>query len=119
MRTLGRPVALIAASVLAACVGNIGDGGGDAPKGPGEGQSPICTAGQAGPAPLRRLTRTEYNRTAFDLLHDASNPADGFAVDATVGVFKNNTNSPVTALLATQYMEAADALSTTAAASLD
>ena len=35
----------------------------------------------AGPMPLRRLTRREFNNTIRDLLGDTSNPADAFPVD--------------------------------------
>ena len=35
----------------------------------------------AGPMPLRRLTRREYNNTIRDLLGDTSRPADGFPPD--------------------------------------
>ena len=112
-----RSSALTTTLLVAGCVGNIGSGDRSS-GGTEDGQQPLCATGQAGPAPMRRLTRDEYNKTIFDLLGDASNVADGFALDATVGVFKNNTNSPVTALLATQYMEAADALATSAMASL-
>jgi hypothetical protein len=35
----------------------------------------------AGPMPLRRLTRREYNNTVRDLLGDTSRPADGFPAD--------------------------------------
>jgi len=100
------------------CVGNIGERDGSGGPKAGEGQAPICASGTAGPAPMRRLTRDEYNRTVHDLLGDDQNLADGFALDASIGLFRNNTNSPVTSLLATQYMEAADALATMAAGSL-
>jgi hypothetical protein len=39
----------------------------------------------AGPAPLRRLTRREYNNTVHDLLGDTSRPADGFPIDRDDG----------------------------------
>ncbi|HEY0715162.1 MAG TPA: DUF1587 domain-containing protein, partial [Polyangia bacterium] len=94
----------------AACVGNIGDGqgGGQGPGGamtpggqnppgmgsPGEkpGDRPGGKPGDgtnaagpdlnaAGPMPLRRLSRREYNNTVRDLLGDNTRPADGFPPD--------------------------------------
>src|SRR5687767_13321252 len=47
--------------VLAACTGNIGE----APV--GKSQEAQCGALQPGEAPIRRMTRTEYNNTVRDL----------------------------------------------------
>ncbi len=57
-----------------------------APTMPGKpGDDPIATKpadpNTAGPLPLRRLTKREYNNTVRDLLGDASNPADAFPPD--------------------------------------
>src|SRR5262245_13548490 len=55
-----------------------------------------CAGAQAAAAPLRRLTRLEYDNTIRDLLADASGPAKDFVLDARVGVFENNADAPVT-----------------------
>ncbi|MEJ7734356.1 MAG: DUF1592 domain-containing protein [Polyangiaceae bacterium] len=113
----------VATLQAAGCVGSIGAGDEDNPLGkpPGEKtpQGVECKANQAGEAPLRRLTRAEYRRTVTDLLGSDLGQAEHFAIDASVGSFYNNTNAPVTVLLATQLMEAAEALSASAAATLD
>ena len=70
---------------------------------------------EAGRAPVRRLTRSQYDRTVRDLLGDDSQPSRGFAVDESQGVFYSNARSPVGALIATQYMEAAERLAADAA----
>jgi hypothetical protein len=118
---------LVAATAVATlqavgCVGSIGSGDEDGLLGKPPGEDPQgveCTANQAGEAPLRRLTRAEYRRTVTDLLGTDLGQSDSFAIDASVGSFYNNTHSPVTVLLATQLMEAAEALSASAAATLD
>lgn len=119
---------LVAATAMATmqavgCVGAIGSGDedsilGNEPTG-GNPQGVECKANQAGQAPLRRLTRAEYRNTVTDLLGSDLGQADHFAIDASVGSFYNNTNSPVTVLLATTLMEAAEALSASAASALD
>ncbi len=101
--------AILVAAVLGACTGSIGaqdqdDGpsgaaGTSAPaeRGPGGaegtgesgtlpplGPNELATSGDpraAGPMPLRRLTRAEYNQTVRDLLGDGSNPANAFPAD--------------------------------------
>ncbi|HET6282441.1 MAG TPA: DUF1592 domain-containing protein [Polyangia bacterium] len=86
--------------VGAGCVGNIGGPGvpvGSGPGLPGNGGNGVggssggggvggigTTPGDpnaAGPMPLRRLTRSEYNNTVRDLLGDTSNPANAFPLD--------------------------------------
>jgi hypothetical protein len=85
---------VLAALGAGACTGAIGTGeqpgGGGAPSatpGPGAGPGPgggMTVPGEpngAGPLPLRRLDRREYNNTVRDLLGDASKPADRFPPD--------------------------------------
>lgn len=73
----------LCASLLAACQGS--DGSGDtsagAAAGTGGGAGTSNPESAAGPRPLTRLTRREYNSTVRDLLGDTSNPADAFADD--------------------------------------
>jgi hypothetical protein len=57
--------------------GNPGNGGGGSSVVPGNPGDPNA----AGPMPLRRMTRVEFNNTVRDLLGDTSNPANGFPLD--------------------------------------
>jgi hypothetical protein len=75
---LGLPALL----ALAGCVGDIGDG--DDPL--GEAVDPVCNPG---PAPMRRLTRWEYNNTVADLLGDTTAPASSFVPEAGQFGFDN------------------------------
>jgi hypothetical protein len=64
---------------------------------------------QAGAAPVRLLTREQYNNTVRDLLGDASRPADAFPPVATVEGFENNAElHRANPLLVSQYMQAAE-----------
>jgi hypothetical protein len=66
-------------------------------------------------APLRRLTRGEYNGTVRDLLGDRTAPADRFPPDEVSGGFSNNASVlGVSPLLAEKYQEAAEALAAAA-----
>src|SRR5262245_28335122 len=69
-----------------------------------------CASSGVVASPLRRLTRREFNNTVRDLLGETGNPAGGFVVDARAGLFDNNAGSLVTALVASQYADAADGL---------
>jgi hypothetical protein len=71
------------------------------------------------PAPLRRLTRVEYDNTVRDLLGDTSAPAEHFPPDEVAGVFSNDAQSlSVTPLLAEKYMDAAELLAARAVSNL-
>lgn len=64
-----------------------------------------------GPAPLRRLTRTEYNNTVRDLLGDDSRPADSFPPEETTLGFDNNAaGRGVSQVHIERYMLAAETL---------
>jgi hypothetical protein len=68
-----------------------------------------------GRAPLRRLTRVEYNNTVRELLNDNSNPALQFEPDTLADGFTNNADTQnVGTTLAAEYLAAAEALSVTA-----
>jgi len=82
----------VALGALSACDATISGnmaGGGAGPVSPPAGPTPEGTpstpaAGDpnaAGPRPLLRLTRREYNNTVRDLLGDTSRPADAFPED--------------------------------------
>lgn len=68
-----------------------------------------------GPAPLRRLTRAEYDSTVLDLLGDDSRPARDFPPESTVHGFDNNVvTQTVTYTLADYYFKAAERLASRA-----
>jgi len=76
----------ISLAALAGCDGAIdGNGAGAAGAGPSGGASSsggsVSANASAGPRPLSRLTRREYNNTVHDLLGDATHPADDFPDD--------------------------------------
>jgi hypothetical protein len=81
--------------------------------GGGEGGMPLPLV--TGRAPLRRLTRVEYNNTVRALLNDTSNPASQFEPDTLADGFTNNADTQnVGTTLAGEYLAAAEALSVTA-----
>jgi hypothetical protein len=62
-----------------------------------------------GPAPIRRLTRAEYNNTVFQLVGDNSRPADAFVADGEALGFSNQAVALSTSsLLVEQWLEAAE-----------
>jgi hypothetical protein len=81
---------------------------------------PLCAdqaAIQPGGAPLRRLTRFEYNNTVRDLLRDTTSPASVFPSELSGNGFANDAlQQPVSSLLAKNYADAAAALAATATA---
>lgn len=105
------------------CTGDIGpvDGTPDPlvppPTGTGGTTVSACVPGppSVGVAPLRRLTRSQYNNTIRDLLGIATNPAATFSQDEKVGPFFSNATAPISELGAEQYLNAAEALADTAA----
>jgi hypothetical protein len=69
---------------------------------------------EPGPAPIRRLTRVEYNNTIYQLFGDASRPADAFPADEEASGFDNQATALVVSpLLAEHYMMAAAQLAAT------
>jgi hypothetical protein len=89
-------------------------GPGDQPNTPGAGADPNA----AGPMPLRRLTRREYNNTVRDLLGDTSRPADSFPPDKD-SAFTFRRAGLVATVDASRLSNAAEALATAAEAKLD
>jgi len=116
MRGSSRVWASVGAWVGAAAVGCTGTIGMPGDVDPTTPVPLVCGVGvHGGPAPLRRLTRLEYDNTVGDLLSDTSRPARGFAPDNEVLGFDNNARAlEVSRLLGEQYMEAAEALAATA-----
>ena len=81
-----------------------GDDGGD----DGDAPAPRACATEgdvyAGRAPLRRLTRFEYNNTVRDLLGDDTHPANAFPAEEIGNGFGNDADAQaVSSLLAEQY----------------
>ena len=73
--------------------------------------APTCTTPQPGSAPVRRMTRFEYNNTVRDLLGDETSPAQSFSLEEEALGFNNNAANLVTsAALAEKYMLAAEGI---------
>ena len=71
-----------------------------------------------GPAPLRRMTHTQYNNTVRDLFPGANIPLQTILVDPKVNGFENNSEVQApSALLVEQYQKAALAVTAAALAS--
>lgn len=82
------------------------------PENPGpETPKPACTDKKAGVSEARRLTRTEYVNTVRALLRDETIVMPELALDGMYAYFAGNNFSPVSALAANRYREAAEALS--------
>lgn len=70
-----------------------------------------CTSPASLPAPLRRLTRAEYDATVRDLLGDTTQPAQAFPPDEESQGFDNFAETQsVSPLLAEGYLTAAERL---------
>ena len=89
-------------------VGSIGGGdvsGGDTPREPGQIAAPLtCTKRSVGPAPFRRLTKTQYARTVEDLLGVVPD-VSGFPADDTTHGF--DVGLSTSSLLVEAYGDAA------------
>jgi hypothetical protein len=79
---------------------------------PTEGEPAECAGPlDPGPAPLRRLTHTQYNNTVRDLFPGVTLPLQTIAVDPKVNGFENNADVQTpSALLIEQYQRAALAI---------
>lgn len=106
-----RRAALVLALPLTvlACIGQIGD----PPDGVTVVEEPLCgEVLRPGPAPVRRMTRFEYNNTVRDLLGDDTSPASDFGAEEEALGFNNNAANLVTSsALAEKYMVAAEGIS--------
>jgi hypothetical protein len=123
-------LALVMASSLAGgCYSGVdgfdpaASGGGDAAddaadEGGDDGVDGQCLEVQVGPTKLRRLTRSQYERTIRDLLGFETSAAEGFAPDERVAAFKSNATAPVGDLQVEQYMDAAEVVASEATADL-
>lgn len=88
--------------------------GDDAPAEPTEpvpGEEVTCDGGPGvSAAPMRRLTRLEYDNTIRDLLHDDSRLAQGFQPDEEVEGFAANSVGKLDKSQLDEYMAAAEEL---------
>lgn len=82
-------VASVAAAVLAGVAGCPGDSGGPVALAP-------PTESDIGPSYLRRLTRSQLDRTVRDLLGTSILPSATLPPDEVVGAFFSNITAPVT-----------------------
>lgn len=92
----------------AACTGTIGDPlPSDAPTPAPD--AATCDGIEPGDAPIRRMTRTEYDNTVRDLLGDTTDPARDFVPEEEALGFNNQAKTlGVTQILAEEYMEASE-----------
>jgi hypothetical protein len=81
-------------------------GGADAPPGATD-PSPTCAGVSVSSAPMRRLTRDEYDNTVRDVLGLTSEPAREFPRDEAPAGFAGNSITPVTQRALEAYLGAA------------
>ncbi len=110
---LALPAMLGAGAVIGACTGRLGD----VPDPVAHVTADLCATGvHPGGAPIRRMTRFEYNNAVRDLLGDTTRPADAFVAEEEALGFNNQATAlGVTQLLAEQYMEASEGIAARAA----
>lgn len=127
---LVKPMFFVSVAVVAfggaACTGSIADsevpgsaeGGGSNGSSAG-GSGPIansCAKPDVGPAPLRRLTRAQYDNTVATLLGDTTRQAKSFVPDETLLGFAAGLS--VSGLLVDQYGDSAASLAAAAVTNL-
>lgn len=113
MAVIASGAVVASGAVIGACTGNLGD----TPDPIGQVTEDVCATGvHPGGAPIRRMTRFEYNNAVRDLLGDATRPADAFVAEEEALGFNNQATAlGVTQLLAEQYMEASEGIAARAA----
>ncbi len=81
---------------------------------------PACAQVRPGPAPLRRLNRTEYDNTIRELLGEDKQLARDFPPEELHGGFDNDAElRSVSDLLGQRYVDAAEAVARTVVGKLD
>lgn len=128
MFTLRFTIASLALALCAGCDGQLLGTGGANDVGGSSGLTPTPNAGSAGvsttptgdkldcsktqvaSAPLRRLTREQYDNTIRDLLSIEGHPSVALAADEKLAAFYSNAISPVTRLSVEQYRDSAEDL---------
>lgn len=116
-------VGIIASLLLSACTGHLTgvDGTADGSDAPGltggsggmststpMGDDVDCGKTRVGVAPLRRLTREQYDNSIRDLLGIDGQPSTALSSDEKLAAFFSNSVSPVTRLSIEQYSDAAE-----------
>ena len=99
--------------------GSTGNGTGSTGNGDGDGDASACVEGDiyVGRAPIRRLTRFEYNRTIAAVLNDNSNPGNTLPPELLGNGFGNDADEqPVSSFLGEQYGIIAEAAAARAVA---
>ncbi|HYJ08075.1 MAG TPA: DUF1592 domain-containing protein, partial [Polyangiaceae bacterium] len=90
-----------------------GGGGGSATPG----ETPLdCSTVNVSFAPLKRLTREQYDNSIRDLLGVETRPSNAIAPDEKLAAFYSNSVSPVTRLTVEQYSDAAEDVARTVVA---
>jgi hypothetical protein len=110
MKKLCSSLIALGSGLLAACAGDISSPGAPATGAAAPGAvAPLppvaqCQASRVARAPLRRLTRFEYDNTVRDLLGDATSPASALPPEDLGNGFGNDASAQsVSSLLAEQY----------------
>lgn len=100
--------------------GGEGDRGGESGNGGsgGAGGTPPIPADPKVVAPLRRLTRIQYNNAVHDLLGIFGDYAESFAIDEEEAGFKSNARAPVKELQLEAYQQAAEDVAAAAVSNL-
>ena len=94
--------------------------GAGAGTGTGGAAADACATGvSVSPAPLRRLTRGEFDHAARDLLHSGLQLAQDFPNDLPAAGFASNRADPMSLLGVEKLMQAAEALAVDAITRLD
>lgn len=83
---------------------------------PAGGSTAACATPRVAYAPLKRLTREQYDNTVRDLLGETGAPSSGLAQDEKLAAFYTNAVSPVTRLSVEQYADVAEQLARRAVA---
>ncbi len=92
-----------------------GEPGDEEPADAEPGEELSCDEGPSvGAAPMRRLTRLEYDNTVRDLLLDDSQPARSFSPDEQIGGFAANSIAQLSKSQLDEFMAAAEQLAHTA-----
>ena len=78
------------------------------------GETLDCSKTQVASAPLRRLTREQYDNTIRDLLSIEGHPSLALAADEKLAAFYSNSISPVSRLSVEQYRDSAEDLAAAA-----
>lgn len=128
MSALRFTIASVTLALCAGCEGQLLGGGGATDVGGTTGLTPTPNAGTAGvsttptgekldcsktqvaSAPLRRLTREQYDNTIRDLLSIEGHPSLALSADEKLSAFYSNSISPVSRLSVEQYRDSAEDL---------